>query len=238
MIPSTIPAAGHPIRGVIFDLNATLIHGGDPALWVAAAHDLMARETVPAGTREAGPAGSPHVEHLTHVATHIWDLAREIDPGSERDLSPAHHRTVYDALIERQGTIPATLADALYRTMLDQWTLYDETLDVLAALRGRGIRLALLSNVGPDPRPTLARLGLAGLFDAEVLSLEVGVIKPDPQIFRIAVERLGLDPAEVLMVGDTVEDDGGAAQVGIRTLILPRASGTGHGLGIVLRLVG
>ena len=64
------------------------------------------------------------------------------------------------------------------------------------------------------------------------------MVKPDPQIFRIAVERLGLDPAEVLMVGDTVEDDGGAAQVGIRTLILPRASGTGHGLGIVLRLVG
>ena len=165
-------------------------------------------------------------------------FARELDPDSERDLSPTHHRAVYDALIERQGAISAALADALYRTMLDQWTLYDETLDVLATLRHRGIRLALLSNVGPEPRPTLARLGLTGMFDAEVLSLEVGVVKPDPEIFRIAVARLGLDPAEVLMVGDSVEDDGGAAQVGIRTLILPRATGSSHGLGLVLRLVG
>ena len=233
-----MPAAGHPIRGVIFDLNSTLIHGGDPTQWVAAAHDLMARETGAAGNRAATADGSPHVEHLTTVATHIWDLARELDPDSERDLSPTHHRAVYDALIERQGAISAALADALYRTMLDQWTLYDETLDVLAALRDRGIRLALLSNVGPEPRPTLARLGLAGMFDAEVLSLEVGVVKPDPRIFRIAVDRLGLDPAEVLMVGDTVADDGGAAQLGIRTLILPRVSGGSRGLGLVLRLVG
>ena len=239
MIVATTPAAGHAIRGIIFDLNSTLVHGGDPARWVAAALDLVAQEGAGVDDAAAPAAGAaPDLDTLIHLATHIWDLAREIDPGSERDLSPVHHRAVYDALIARQGSIPAPVADALYRTMLDHWVTYDETLDVLAALRASGIRLALLSNVGPDPRATLARLGLAGRFDAEVLSLEVGVVKPDPEIFRIAAERLGLAPDEILMVGDTVEDDGGAAQVGVRTLILPRSAGTSHGLGLVLRMVG
>jgi HAD superfamily hydrolase (TIGR01509 family) len=236
----TAPATGNPIRGVIFDLHATLVHdGGDPAAWLAAAVDLLDSESQePAAMGCGEPDSLPSAVELAPWATRIWDYAREIDPGSERDLSPRRHREVFDEMISRIGVIPEPLADALYRTMLDQWVAYAESASVLDALRTRGLGIALLSNVGIDPRGVLARTGLIGRYDAEVFSYEVGLVKPDPAIFRIAAERLGLDPHEVLMVGDSVEDDGGAAHVGMRTLILPRTTGPTHGLEQVLRLVG
>ncbi|MGB7982293.1 MAG: HAD family hydrolase [Candidatus Nanopelagicales bacterium] len=242
------PAAGAPIRGVVFDLHATLVHdGGDPAAWLAAAAALMESETAGQGPAAAGPSspagpgsavGLPDVGALADWATRIWDVAREIDPASERDLSPTRHRAVYDAMIERIAVVPAPVADALYRTMLDQWQAYTESADVLDELRARGVRTAILSNIGLDPRAVLVRTGLAGRYDAEVFSFEVGVVKPDPAIFHLVTKRLGLDPREVLMVGDSVQDDGGAAHVGMRTLILPRTTGPTHGLEQVLRLVG
>ena len=44
---------------------------------------------------------------LTPWAEHIWDYAREVDPNSERDLSPTLHRQVYDRMLERIGDHPA-----------------------------------------------------------------------------------------------------------------------------------
>ena len=235
------PPGGHPIRGVIFDLHATLVHAGEPAGWMAAALDLLAQDPTLGGRfdpRDSEPGALPTLADLAPWAEHIWDHAREVDPGSERDLSPARHREVYDRVLERVGIIPPPLGDALYRTMLDQWEAYLETPTVLRALRERGVAIAILSNVGVDPRPVLARTGLTGLYDVEVFSFEEGVVKPDPAIFALAAQRLGLAPHELLMVGDTVDDDGAAAHLGMRTLILPRTRGTTHGLEQVLRLVG
>jgi HAD superfamily hydrolase (TIGR01509 family) len=235
------PPGGHPIRGVIFDLHATLVHAGEPAGWMAAALALLEMDPTLGGRFDPAqsPADAlPEVADLAPWAERIWEHAREVDPNSDRDLSPALHREVYDRMIERIGIIPPALGDALYRTMLDQWVAYLEAPAVLATLRARGVATAILSNIGVDPRPVLARTGLAGLYDAEVFSFEVGVVKPDPAIFAIAAERLGLPAHELLMVGDTVDDDGAAAHLGMRTLILPRTQGTTHGLEQVLRLVG
>lgn len=243
MDPLPAPAAGHPIRGVVFDLHATLLHGGDPAAWFAAATALLATDPTRGGRfpePSAEPTGPPMptLDQLVPIAMRIWEHAREIDPTSERDLSPQQHRAVFDRLVDHLGVIPAPLADALYVTMPDQWGAYEEAPHVLATLRQRGVRTAVLSNVGIDPRPALARCGLSGLYDAEVFSFEVGTVKPDLAIFQMAADALGLAPRELLMVGDSVEDDTGAAHLGMRTLILPRNAGTTHGLEQVLRLVG
>jgi HAD superfamily hydrolase (TIGR01509 family) len=233
------PPGGHPIRGVIFDLHSTLVHAGDPEGWMAAALALIAEDPTLGGRFDPAEAAGPVPQaDLTVLADHIWDYAREVDPRSDRDLSPELHREVYDRILDRIGIIPPALGDALYRTMLDQWVAYLEAPAVLRSLRERGVATAILSNVGLDPRPTLHRLGLTGLYDAEVFSFEVGVVKPDPAIFELAAKSLGLPAHELLMVGDTVDDDGAAAYIGMRTLILPRTRGTTHGLEQVLRLVG
>jgi len=243
MDPLPAPAAGHPIRGVIFDLHATLLHAGDPADWFQAATSLLAGDPTRGGRFPRPSEGAPDrplpdLAQLAPFAERIWDHARMIDPASERDLSPHQHRAVFDRLVEHLRIIPAPLADALYVTMLDQWDAYEEAAPVLRRLRRRGVRTAVLSNIGVDPRPALARSGLAGLYDAEVFSYEVGTVKPDRAIFQMAADALGLAPRELLMVGDSPEDDTGAAHLGMRTLILPRNAGTTHGLEQVLRLVG
>jgi hypothetical protein len=55
---------------------------------------------------------------------------------------------------------------------------------------------------------------------------------------HLGLEALGVGPGAALMVGDNPRDDGGAARLGVRTLILPRTEGALHGLDAVLRLVG
>jgi FMN phosphatase YigB (HAD superfamily) len=80
--------------------------------------------------------------------------------------------------------------------------------------------LCLLSNgYGPWTGDFLNRQGLDGLFAEVVVSSDVGVQKPDPRIFELALERLGLKPREAVMVGDYYDTDirGGIA-AGMRTI--------------------
>lgn len=97
-----------------------------------------------------------------------------------------------------------------------------EVLGVLERLRGDGYRMALVSNVSLVPelmRADLDRLGLAPLLDAAVFSSEVGLRKPDPRIFRAALDRVAVESARAAFVGDRLFDDvGGARAVGMRTV--------------------
>ncbi len=162
----------------------------------------------------------------------------EVDPHSERNLSRTRHRQVYDQLTARVPGLEPGFAAALYERMLDTWVPYDDAPPLLEALRARGVKVALVSNAGVDVRVVLERRGLAPLFDAVVVSHEIGAVKPGKAIFERALEALGVPAERALMVGDNPRDDFGAAFLGIHTLILPRTHGPVHGLDLVLRLVG
>jgi HAD superfamily hydrolase (TIGR01493 family) len=113
---------------------------------------------------------------------------------------------------------------------------------VEAALRGvhaGGARVGVISNTGWDVRGPFAVRGIEGAVDSFTLSCEIGAAKPDPAIFAAACDALGVDPGEVLMVGDDPRTDVGGAVLGIRTLLLPpRAPGADTGLGAVPAFVG
>ena len=98
----------------------------------------------------------------------------------------------------------------------------DSTHALLESLRGRGLKLGLVSNAFDPPdllHRDLGRMGLAERLDAAVFSSEVGRRKPDPLIFRTALDRLGVEPEQALFVGDNLAADiGGAAALGMRTV--------------------
>lgn len=222
-----------PIEAVLFDFHSTLVDQGDPRAWL----ELAWRHAGRAGNvRDA--LGAQGADELAAWVNRIWEHVLEVDPANERDLSSARHREVYDALMDRVPAVDAPLAAALYEVMLETWVPYDDAVPVLRALKARGLKLALISNVGVDVRGVLARGGMAGLFDAVILSFEVGAVKPHRPIFERALEALGVPASRALMVGDNAHDDAGAARMGIRTLLLPRTQGVEHGLELVLRLVG
>jgi HAD superfamily hydrolase (TIGR01509 family) len=165
------------------------------------------------------------------------------DAYARRDLASEAHRRAYVGLFETVAAPAAAagLPDALYDQILtpDGWVAYADARAVVDALARRGLRLGLVSNVGFDIRPILRHHGLEPLARSCTLSYELGVVKPDPAIFRAALAELGTDPAATLMVGDSLDADGGAAALGIHTLILPMTEpGTVHGLAQVLDIVG
>lgn len=222
-----------PFEAVLFDFHSTLVDQGDPHAWL----ELAWRQAGRPGTARAslGPAGA---DRLAGWVDRIWEHVLEVDPHNQRDLSSRRHREVYDALMARLPEVDEALSLALYQVMLETWIPYDDAVPVLRELRRRGLKLALISNVGVDVRSVLERGGMAGLFDAVILSFEVGAVKPHAPIFERALSALGVAPGRALMVGDSARDDAGAAQLGIRTLLLPRTRGVVHGLDLVLRLVG
>jgi putative hydrolase of the HAD superfamily len=94
---------------------------------------------------------------------------------------------------------------------------------LLESLRGRGLKLGLVSNASDPPdllHRDLAELGVAERLDVAVFSSEVGRRKPDPLIFERALERIGAAPGRTLFGGDPLATDiTGAAALGMRTCL-------------------
>jgi putative hydrolase of the HAD superfamily len=100
---------------------------------------------------------------------------------------------------------------------------FDDAAPALRELRGRGLRLAVVSNWDCSLREVLEAAGLLGLVDAVVSSAEVGAAKPDPEPFRAALQALGCEAGEAVHVGDREDNDvRGAEAAGIRAVHLAR----------------
>ena len=107
-----------------------------------------------------------------------------------------------------------------------RFNAFPDTIPALDGLRGRGVRLVVVSNWDVSLPRVLERCGLAELIDGAVTSAGVGARKPDPAIFLAALELVGAAPGETLHVGDTAEEDvRGATAAGIRALLIDRGGG-------------
>jgi putative hydrolase of the HAD superfamily len=106
------------------------------------------------------------------------------------------------------------------------WSAFEDTIPALDALVAANpeVKLAVVTNGEGEPqRAKLAAIGLAERFPLVVASGEVGVAKPDPAIFVLACERLGVGPAKAAHVGDRLDLDAhGAAAAGLRGIWLDR----------------
>ena len=148
---------------------------------------------------------------------------------------------------ERSGVSDGarTLARALRERFTDHrigWSLFDDTVPALEALRAAGWRRAVLSNHVPELPGLVSGLGLAGLLDEVFSSASIGFEKPHPQMFAHALEACGW-PEEVWMVGDNpVADIAGAEAAGIPAVLVRgegpaalRADGLLDAVGLITR---
>jgi HAD superfamily hydrolase (TIGR01509 family) len=198
-----------PLRAVLFDWGDTLFH---------APH---APEVILTFARSAGARISE--AEARALWDELWTAGKtpeEIAKG--RDLSPEAHRRVWVELFARADRVVPGLSRELYEQVMDphSWVPYADTRTTLETIRGRGLRVGVVSNVPADLRPVFAKHGLDGLVDSFTHSFEVGAEKPDPAIFLAAAKSLGVAPSETLMVGDHAVD-AGAERAGMRVYILP-----------------
>jgi putative hydrolase of the HAD superfamily len=101
------------------------------------------------------------------------------------------------------------LVDTVYREFTDlaNYALFDDVVPVLDRLREEGLTLGVVSNFEEWLERLLERLGVRSYFEVRVISGLEGLEKPDPRIFRLAMERAGVEPAASVYVGDNPEFD-------------------------------
>ncbi|MBQ1035773.1 HAD family hydrolase [Micromonospora sp. C81] len=188
-------------RPVIFDLFHTLVHGADDE------RDRVVGEmALVVGVAPSALIAAYHATWRDRLVR--WDVEETV-----RILAGRLGGTPTDAQVTRAGGHRRALA----RRVLG--TVSTATLDVLDALRDDGHPLALISNATSETAEAWPQGPLARCFDVAVFSCEVGLAKPDPAIYRIAAERLGVAPAECVFVGDGADGElAGAAAVGMTVL--------------------
>ena len=101
--------------------------------------------------------------------------------------------------------------------------LFDDVTATLDDLKKRGFKLGLISNVEQDMTAALDKLGLKARLDIVVTSQDAGFTKPQPEIFRYALEKADVTAAETVYIGDQYQVDVlGAKSAGIQGILIDR----------------
>jgi len=203
--------AGMKLRAVLFDVDFTLCRPG-PELSAERYGRIAARHGIRLDTarydeaREAAALNLKRHPELLHDDT-IW------------------HRFTEEIFLGMGG--PEEIASACATEIEQGWEvsenfeLYEDALPVLDELRRADLRLGLVSNGIRDLREFVAHHRLE--VDAIVGSRAHGFVKPHPTIFQAALEQLGVDAADTVMVGDSLEEDvEGARALGMRAILVDR----------------
>lgn len=191
------------VKGLIFDYGGTLDTGGrhwGKVLWQAY---VESGSGVSEGDFREAYVYAERTLGRTPVIQPDYTFYRTLDAKLAIELG----------WLEASGRIGRSGRglDSLRRAMLDR--LYDEVKQqtersryTLERLKPR-FPMALVSNFYGNIGVVLDEFGLGGLFDHVVESAVVGIRKPDPRIFTLGVEALGLEPDEVVVVGDSYGND-------------------------------
>lgn len=145
-------------------------------------------------------------------------------PVSDEELSAHWQR--YDSMFLKQLGLSRLAEEVtparMLQAFLESHSLFPDTRAALDLFRAKGYLMAIVSN-GHDQEATARTLDIADYFRVIVGSAHVGVSKPDPRIFHLALEALGAHPAETVMVGDTWDADiVGAQGVGLTPVWIRR----------------
>ncbi len=166
----------------------------------------------------------------------VWqELACAASPARDRFLHHLHGaRGFWRHFVERTCELldaprpsPFAAAELFDRfAQAEAWEVPPGTHRMLADLKRRGLKLAVISNWDQRLPLLLERLELADLFDSFAISAIVGAEKPHPRIFEAALAALGVPAARALHVGDSRRDDyEGALGAGMQALLLAPGGG-------------
>ena len=186
------------IKGYIFDYGGTLDTGGDH--WGKVIWHAYERQQVPVSEAEFREA-YVHAERTlakNPIIKPEFTFKRTLEEKIQIEL---------DYLEERRrggvSTYAQAVVDDLYARTLAETA---KSREVLMVLKER-YPMVLVSNFYGNIATVLKEFGFDGIFDTIIESAVVGVRKPDPKIFTLGVEALGLQPDEVVVVGDSMDKD-------------------------------
>ncbi len=178
------------LKAVIFDWGGVLMRTEDYA--------PRARWDARLGTAPG------HVERVVHGIEAWQQLQR-----GEADVA-TYWRVVGDELGLGDDDLAQLREDFYSGDRLDE-----ALVEQIGELKARGLLVGLMSNNTPELLPILRQAGLDTLFDAIVVSCDIGVMKPDPRAYRAILDALGVEAKAALFVDDFAENVRGAEAVGM-----------------------
>jgi putative hydrolase of the HAD superfamily len=209
------------LKAVFFDAGETLL-APHPSF-----HELFSRvlgeqghSRPPTRVGEVFEQMAPSfAEVIDKLAVTSWSVSAE---ASRAFWGALYGKALEDLEVPDPGR---RIASALYErfTRYESYRLFPDVIPTLAALKGAGKTVGLISNFEEWLEGMLIEMEVAALFDLMVISGKEGIEKPDPAIFRLALERSGVDPADALYVGDHPRIDvEGARAVGMEAVLIDR----------------
>ena len=208
------------LDAILFDAGGTLIEAIPP------------RETVFSKvlSRHDKKVESERIASLLAKADGVFDSEfAKHDGKNEGTLWSKYDDFILDELGFRgdRDNVAKDLSAAWDEIMpkVESWVSYPETESVLEILKEREFKLGVVSNATDLVRRVFDNLGLTKYFDFLVISDEVGVRKPSPKIFHLAMEMAGTSPGRSLFVGDKLATDvAGAKRVGMNAVLVDRVN--------------
>jgi len=208
------------IEIVFLDAGETILHP-HPSF-----PELFARTCAEHGydvsPKEVAPVLYGMVRDMGTVAAEIGVPA----PSTTAAGSYALWTHIYRRCLDGLGIPVDTLPDELYQVFSDSATyrLYPDALPAVDRLRADGYRVGLISNFEGWLEEMLVELQAGDVFEVSVISGLVGVEKPDPRIYEIALEQAGVQSDVAVHVGDSIRLDAEpATSVGIKAVLLDRS---------------
>lgn len=204
------------MRAVFLDAGNTLLRMN---------YGVIAAELAARGIRVT-PDAVQRAEWLARVRLDVEVLARRAPGASTENHSTSgrYLRFLLEGLEVRDETTVEALGAwrRAYNPPVGLWNTADPDAEAaLRLLQISGARAAVISNSNGSVRSILETLGLAGYLEFVIDSSEVGVEKPDPRIFRLALERAGIGPDDAVYIGDLYSVDVvGARAVGMDAVLL------------------
>ena len=208
------------IEMVFFDAGGTLLdpHSSFAELFAttcrASGHDVSTDQVA---------------EVQERLAPHLTELVLEADLPHAPSLSPEASRAfwmfTYRRFLGELGINDEAMTNKLFETFssFESYRLYDDVKPTLDAIEGAGYRLGLISNFDSWLEKMLMEMEVGHVFNPSIISGSVGVEKPDPEIYRIAIARSGVVPGRCVHVGDSPRTDmEPAEEVGITPILIDR----------------
>lgn len=206
------------LKGTIFDLGETLIHL--TVTWE------QVREWRIKAIYEAFTEHGITLE-ISDLKQEYMRLHEEESEYAARTLEEIEIRESFVKLFDRLGLRPqqqpdmGDLVKRFFALEAESWALFPGIQEMLQQVRELGLKMGLLSNARNDwaVREIMRRLGLTRYFDVILTSASLGVRKPRPEPFLEMLKLLGIESAEAVMVGNSMEADiAGAVPLGIKTI--------------------
>lgn len=179
------------LRGIIFDIDGTLLDSND-------AHAAC------------------WVQALGEYGHEVpYETVRElIGKGADHILDDLQVTESRDEIVERR-------AQLFLDEHLSQCMATPGVRSLLKELRARGLRVAVATSASDaEVQKLLTQAGVEDLFEIETTADDVDASKPDPDVIVAALDKLGMKPSEVIMIGDTPYDIIAAKRAGVSTIAM------------------